>query len=149
MRNGVIAFTFAMLLPWTALLAQSTSAADTEAEAVKATIVTAYIQGLNNEKDVDKIWSGFHPDFKLLYVRDDSLHSFTIQQWVTGVERNPTPPEIPVHHEFTAVHVAGNAAIAQFEVYREDIHLFSDFMSLYRFEDGWKIVNKISYAHPR
>ena len=85
----------------------------------------------------------------MLYVRDDSLRTFSIQEWVAGFERNQDTPEIPVRAEFTAVHVAGNAAIVQFEVYREDLHLFSDFMSLYKFEDGWKIVNKISYAHPR
>ena len=80
--------------------------------------------------------------------RNDTLNSFSIQQWVANVERNPTPPEIPSRAEFTAVNVAGNAATVQFEVYRGDEHIFSDFMSLYKFEDGWKIVNKIYYSHP-
>jgi len=149
MKNGLSLLALISLLPNAGMHAQNGVDHAVEIEAVKATVQTAYIEGLNNEKNVDKIWSGFHPDFQLLYVRNDTLNSFSIQQWVAGVERNPEPPEIPARAEFTAVNVAGNAATVQFEVYRGNVHVFSDFMSLYRFSDGWKIVNKISYAHPR
>ena len=32
-------------------------------------------------------------------------------------------------------------------IYRAGKLIFSDYMSLYRFEDGWKIAGKIYYSH--
>lgn len=151
MKKQALILAFALTLPAAAITAQAGSDA-AEEEAVKATIVTAYIQGIHNERDVAKIRSGFHPDFNMLAFRDNSINKVTIEQWIGGIERSlersPEPPEVPVRPEFTAVQVSGNAAVAQIEVYRGDRHLYSDFMSLYKFEDGWKIVAKIYYSHP-
>jgi hypothetical protein len=142
----------ALLAVGSSLSAQSASAIEAEEEAVKEVIVTAYIEGIHNERDVDKIRSGFHQDFNMLSFRDDAINPVSIQQWIGGIEtsleRNPDPPEVPVRPEFAAVEVSGNAAVARIEVYRGARHLYTDFMSLYKFEDGWKIVNKIFYSHP-
>ena len=39
---------------------------DAEIENIKKTILTAYVDGLQNEGDIEKIDKGFHPDFELL-----------------------------------------------------------------------------------
>ena len=95
---------------------------------------------------------GFHEGFNMLSFRDNSIRPVPIEQWISGIqrslERNPDPPEVPVRPEFAAVEVSGNAAVARIEVYRGERHLYTDFMSLYKFDDGWKIVNKIFYSHP-
>ncbi len=152
MRKSMFVIAFAMALPISALVAQTGASANADEEAVKETIVTAYIQGIHNERDVEKIRSGFHPDFNMLSYRDNNVNKVNIEQWIGGIEssleRNPDPPDVPVHHEFTAVQISGNAAVAQIEVFRGERHLYSDFMSLYKFDDGWKIVNKIYYSHP-
>ena len=114
--------------------------------------ILSKVVGDPNERDVEKIRSGFHTDFTMLTFRDNGINKVPIAQWIQGIERslerNPNPPDVPVHHEFAAIQISGNAAVAQIEVYRGDRHLYSDFMSLYKFEDGWKIVNKIFYSHP-
>lgn len=142
----------ALVAVCTSLSAQSVSAIEAEEDAVKSVIETAYIEGIHNERDVEKIMSGFHPDFNMLSFRDDAINPVSIQQWIQGIERslerNSNPPEVPVRPEFAAVEVSGNAAVARIEVYRGERHLYTDFMSLYKFEDGWKIVNKIFYSHP-
>ncbi|MFA8433245.1 MAG: nuclear transport factor 2 family protein [Marinifilaceae bacterium] len=33
--------------------------------------------------------------------------------------------------------------------YKGNAPLFTDYLSLYKFNDGWKIVNKIYYRHPK
>lgn len=153
MRNELLTMVLLCMFPLTAAFAQNGADNAAEVEAVKATIETAYIQGIHNERDVAKIRSGFHPSFNMLSFRDNTINAVPIEQWISGIERslerNPDPPEVPVHHEFTTVQVSGNAAVAQIEVYRGEQHLYSDFMSLYKFDDGWKIVNKIFYSHPR
>jgi len=141
-----------LLVTGTALTAQAASGVAAEQQAVKSVIENAYIQGIYNERDTDKIMSGFHDEFSMLVLNENTLGKVTIQQWVEGIERsklaNPEPPAVPVTHDCSLVQVVGNTAVAQVEVFRGDRHLYTDFMSLYKFEDGWKIVAKIYYSHP-
>jgi hypothetical protein len=46
------------------------------------------------------------------------------------------------------VEISGTAAFCRVELSREGRHLFTDFLALYRFADGWKIVGKSFYRHP-
>ena len=47
------------------------------------------------------------------------------------------------------MNVTGNTASARVEVYRDGKHTFTDYLLLYKFTDGWKIVSKADHAHPR
>ena len=46
-----------------------------------------------------------------------------------------------------SIDITGSAAVARVELYRDFKHIFTDYLSLYRFDDGWKIVGKIFYQH--
>lgn len=153
MRQVLILVCALFMLPTTSLLAQAGADLEAERQAVMDVIRTAYIEGIHNERDADKARSGFHPEFNMLSLRNGEIARTTIQQWIEGIQRslegNPDPPAVPVRPEFTVVQVAGYAAIAQIDVFRGDTQIYTDFMSLYKFEDGWKIVAKIFYSHPR
>jgi hypothetical protein len=41
------------------------------------------------------------------------------------------------------VDVAAYAAVAKVQVYKGTTHFSTDYMLLYRFEEGWRIVSKI------
>ena len=43
--------------------------------------------------------------------------------------------------------VGSAAAVVRLELYRDGKHTFTDYLSLYRFADGWKIVSKIFHVH--
>jgi Putative lumazine-binding len=43
----------------------------------------------------------------------------------------------------------GTAATAKIEFYEGDELHFIDYLSLLKFDDGWKIVSKIAYAIPK
>jgi len=43
----------------------------------------------------------------------------------------------------------GRAAVAVLELLSGDKPVYTDMLSLYKFDDGWKIVTKIFYAYPR
>jgi hypothetical protein len=47
------------------------------------------------------------------------------------------------------VDIEGSAAVVRVEIWRDGAHTFTDYLSLYRFPDGWRIVGKIYYTHPR
>ena len=42
-----------------------------------------------------------------------------------------------------------NTASVRVEVFRDGKHTFTDYLLLYKFADGWKIVSKAFYSHPR
>jgi hypothetical protein len=48
-----------------------------------------------------------------------------------------------------SVDVTGNVAISKIEFYEGGKKKFIDYLSLIKFEDGWKIVSKIFYAIPQ
>ena len=141
-----------LLVTGSTLSAQVASAVTMEQEAIRGVIQTAYIDGIYNERDTDKIMSGIHESFNMLVLENNTLGKVTIQQWVAGIEQSkqshPEPPTVLITHECPLVQVVGNTAVAQVEVFSGDRHLYTDFMSMYKFDDGWKIVAKIYYAHP-
>jgi hypothetical protein len=50
--------------------------------------------------------------------------------------------------KFLNIDVEGTAAVAKVEFYTGNTLRYIDFLSLYKFESGWKIVGKIFYQIP-
>ncbi len=122
-----------------------------EKKAVAKVIREAYVDGIQNLGNIEAIQKGFHPGFSLLYIRDNQLKKFLIKDWIESVkkrkEKNPDRPKVKTTVKFLNVDVVGKAATAKFELYRDSKLVFTDFMSLLKFEGGWKIVSKISHRH--
>ncbi|HPE56625.1 MAG TPA: nuclear transport factor 2 family protein [Bacteroidales bacterium] len=128
---------------------------DSDEAAIKQVIQSAYVDGLQNKGPVEDIEAGFHPGFELLGVRNDELTKWPIYSWIqyheNKLEEDPTPPtaEEKVTCEFPLIDVTGTAAIAKIELYRGGEKIYTDYLSLYKFEEGWEIVSKIYFKHPK
>ncbi len=46
------------------------------------------------------------------------------------------------------IDITGTAAVVRLELFRDGVHVFTDYLSLYKFSEGWKIVSKIFYRYP-
>ena len=116
-------------------------------EAIKQVIEKAYIQGIHGNQDEETVKSGFHRDFAMLVMQDNALEKVVVDKWLTRVEmmktENPDLWEAETRHTFELVDVTGYAAVAKLEVYKGTTHFSTDYMLLYRFEEGWRIVSKI------
>ena len=125
---------------------------DADVEAVKLVIVESYIEGIHRNQDTDAILKGFHPDFAMVMVKDGSVSKMTIQEWVARIEEGKKKPDerpkVETTYEFATVEVSGTAAVARIELFKDGKLTYTDFISLYKFDDGWKIINKIYYRHP-
>ena len=128
----------------------SAQSGKSEAEVIKTVIQTAYVEGLQNEGDVKKIDAGFHPDFNLLSIgEDDNLRKLPIADWKTSTLEKKKKGELPrkgddlVSVKFKSVDITGTAASVKLEFYVGKTLKYVDYLSLYKFESGWKIVNKI------
>ena len=122
-----------------------------EEAAIKKVILSAYRDGICNVGDIEAIKKGFHPGFNLLGIGNDDLWKMPIYSWIRSVEKKKKegkfPPKQKVTFKFLLIDVVGTAAIAKIEFYKEKKKTYTDFLSLYKFSDGWKIVNKIFYKH--
>jgi hypothetical protein len=146
MNKGMLVILAAALV-----LPAHAAAADGDDEAVKAVIKSAYVDGVHAKGDPALMRAGFHPGFRMLVLKDGAMTPVTLDEWAARVEkgaaeRKGPPPEI--RHEFAHVDITGNAAVVGLQLYRGGKHTFTDYLSLYRFPDGWKIVSKIFQAQP-
>jgi len=120
---------------------------DVEKEAIKQVIEKAYIQGIHGNQDEEAVKSGFHQDFAMLVLQDDTIDKVGVDEWLDRIEtmkaENPELWSAETTHNFELIDVAGYAAVAKLDVYKGATHFSTDYMLLYRFENGWRIVSKI------
>jgi hypothetical protein len=139
-------FSLTLLAFGAGLLAQ-----DVDKILIQKVIQESYVDGIQNRGNIETIRNGFDPGFDLLGVRDNKLTKLSIGDWIANIEKsmqeNPNPPEHLTTVKFLNIDVTGISAVAKIELYRQDKLIFTDYLSLYKFEEGWKIVNKIYHRH--
>ncbi len=131
-----------------ALWAQST-----EEEAVKRVVTSAYVEGIQNNGSIEDIRKGFHPSFAMLRFMENTVNPFPIEEWITAIEKRraetkPDAKAIRTEANFLQVDVTGTAATVKLELSREGKKTFTDYIVLYKFTEGWRIVSKTYYRHP-
>lgn len=152
----ITSLTFFVLAMFVASLTNAqTVSVEEEQQLIKDVIQSAYVDGLQNEGNVEKIDAGFHPAFNLLGIsKGDQIWSLPIYTWremaVADVKlgKKPKTDEGIVTVNFLSVDVTGTAAVVKLEFLVDGEKKYIDYMSLYKFESGWKIVNKIFYKYP-
>ncbi len=134
------------------LLAFSCSASQTsDSEEIRKIVNEAYIGGIQNRGDIDVIRQGFSADFEMIIFSENNIEKRSIEEWISIVEEqkrtNPGPPEHPASAKILDVDVTGNLAVVKLELYRQGRKQFTDFLTLHKFDEGWKIVSKTFYRH--
>jgi len=122
-----------------------------EEAAIRQLIDESYVKGIHNRIEIGNIEKGFHPGFEMLSLNNNLLVKFPIYSWLENIRKTVEAglkPTAEVTARIPLVDVAGNAAMARVELFREGKHIFTDYMALYKFEDGWKIVAKTYYRIP-
>ena len=134
-------------------LASVTSLANPPDEAadVKAVVQSAYVEGVHAKGDAALMRQGFHPDFRMLVLRDGKMSAVTLEEWIGRLDarnkENPNAAKPAIKAEYPLINITDNAAVVRVELSRDGKHVFTDYLSLYRFPDGWKIVGKIFQSH--
>ena len=119
----------------------------TEQAAIKQVIEKAYIRGIHTTQDKGEVKSGFHPDFAMLVLQNNELEKVDVDLWLERVESmkadNPEMWNTETTYTFDMIDITGSAAVAKLNVHKGSVHFSTDYMLLYKFGDGWKIVSKI------
>jgi hypothetical protein len=124
-----------------------------ETEAIKQVVTTAYVEGIQNNGSVEAIRKGFHPSFNMLRFTDNEIKPYPIEEWIAAIEKRkaeakPDAKVIRTEANFLLVDVTGTAATVKLELTREGKKTFTDYIVLYKFTEGWRIVSKSYYRHP-
>jgi hypothetical protein len=123
----------------------------TEEESIKQVIMSAYVEGIQNGGSVDDIRKGIHPTFTMLRLADNEVKPYPIEEWITAIEKRKkesAPPAPRAEAKFLTTDITGNAAVVKLELYREGKKTFTDYLVLYKFTEGWRIVSKTFFRHP-
>jgi SAM-dependent methyltransferase len=120
-------------------------------KSIKALIQEAYIGGVYNDDDTQAMKIGFHEKSTVHQLHHQDLTIFSLQQWTMQVDRMKlVRPEWNrrTTAEIVILDLEGNAAVARVDVLNNQVPELTDFLSLYKFQDGWRITNRIFTRHP-
>jgi hypothetical protein len=124
---------------------------NSDEEAIKQVIQTSYINGIQNRGSAEDIRKGFHASFNMLRLVENDVKPLPIEEWIANIEKSkaknePAPPK--AEGKFLNIDIAGTAAVVKLDLFREGKKTFTDYLVLYKFNEGWKIVSKTYYKHP-
>lgn len=119
----------------------------TAEDAVRRVLADAYVSGVHVTRDVEAVRQGFHPDFVMLVNDDGRLVTVSLQTWLDRMQLDGVPTSDTIRHTVREIDVTGDAATATLEIYENGTHIYTDYFSLYRFPEGWRIVSKIFHGH--
>lgn len=147
MKTTALTLLAALCLTLTAMPAL----ADADDDAIRQVIQKAYVEGIQTTGDAEAIRAGFDPQFIMFVPKDEGIEQMSIETWISRIEKslaeNPDRETPNVSAEIDVLDKSGNVAVARIKVTRNGKHVFTDYMSLYKREDGWKIVAKVYQVH--
>lgn len=122
---------------------------DEEKKAIIKVIDEAYVTGLHNLGDLSKTEQGFHPGFELLNNNNNQLTKLPIYNWLesTKITKEKGDKRPLTTCEYDSVDITGNAAVVKLRLLRDSKVIFTDYLFLYKFNEGWRIVSKIYHRH--
>ncbi len=118
-------------------------AKDTEEEGVRQAL-NYYLQG-HATGDGENFKKAFHTEAKLFWMREGQLTQRTSAEFVAGASGKPAADEALRKRWIESIDITGNAAVAKVVLDYPNAR-YTDYMSLLKIGDEWKIVNKTFYT---
>lgn len=130
------------------IVANTHSSSQVQAEAAAARVpLENYIQG-HATGNGDFMRKAFHTDAKVMAFRDGKLTNLTSEEFASRFNGKPAADEAQRKRTIESVEITGNAGIGKIVLDYPSVK-FTDYMSLLKIGDEWKIVNKVFYAEQK
>ena len=125
---------------------------DPEAAAIIAVVDSAYVHGVHIDADPELMRAGMHESFVMFAQSDNGVTQTTREAWIERLtaaraRAAADAPKPRIKADITVLDRAGNTAVARVALFRDEKQVFTDYISLYRFADGWKLVGKVFTRH--
>ncbi len=136
-----------------ALIATTSLNADSRAD-VEKVIQSSYFNGAFNDLDTVSMRNGFHPDFAIFSANGNNISRYPIDAWIKSTEKRKQDPnfdktQAKMDCKIASLDITEGCAAAKIEISKNGKMVYTDYLSLLIFEDGWKIVAKVYHAHPK
>lgn len=113
------------------------------------TTVQKGIDAMYNKRKPELIKKYYHPGYVLQIVKENDLQLVYLHNRLEARadwERSgQCPIQAKVEIKIQNIESSGNAATVYFNYFMGNVHTCDDFIALYKFADGWKIVNQTTY----
>lgn len=136
------------LVSWAGALHERAKAEDE----VRSLVLSCYIHGAFNELNPKAMTKGFHPDFAIFSANGEEIERYPIKVWAESTAETKASAEFDPEknkwdHKFAILDVTGGAASAKIELSKDGKLVFTDYLSLLKFDSGWRIVAKVYHRH--
>jgi len=121
---------------------------------IETIIKASYFNGAFNDLDTQAMRQGFHPEFAIFSADGEDLSRYPIDAWIEGIEKRKQDPKYDsskakMDCKIVSLDVTGGAAAAKIEISKDGRLVYTDYLSLLKFSDGWKIAAKVYQAHQK
>ena len=144
----ILAVLFVVTLGVVGLTRIPTYSAPSQTETTAARVpLENYIQGhvTGNGEFMRK---AFHTEAKVMAFRDGKLTNMTSEEFASRFNGKPAADEAQRKRRIESVEITGNAGVGKIVLDYPTV-TYTDYMSLLKVGDEWKIVNKVFYAEPK
>jgi hypothetical protein len=120
--------------------------------AIREVVDRAYVQGVHIDADPVKIRGGMHDSFVMFVRNGDAVTALTRDAWIARIEASkaqakPGAARPETKADIKVLDRSGDTAVVRVKLFRDGTQIFTDYISLYRFESGWKLVGKVFHRH--
>lgn len=130
----------------------SNKTSNMEQKKIQLLINECYINGALNEMKTEEMRRGYHKDFAIFYKNGDELDKLPLEDWIALVknykeDKNKIIGLRTFTSEITQIDITEDAAFVKINLVRDNQLVFTDYITLLRFNDNWKIVTKVYHSH--
>ncbi|WP_299484813.1 nuclear transport factor 2 family protein [uncultured Allomuricauda sp.] len=107
-------------------------------------IVECDIEPLYLEGNLDKIKEGSHEEFRMNVLYKGTFYTRTRSEWLEDTKsvRKRNLPLKSTTWEFAQIDYEGHTAVVKLILYEEEELKYVDYLTLYKFETGWRVITK-------
>ncbi|MEN8223492.1 MAG: nuclear transport factor 2 family protein [Acidobacteriota bacterium] len=120
---------------------------DRDKESIKVVIKSGYVDGFFNEGSITQMKKCFHDSFVMFSRNGENLSKMTVDRWYEHVKAEKKRGKYPVKErvsvKFLHIDVTLNAAMVKIALIRGGKRFYTDYLSFYKFPEGWRLVSKI------
>lgn len=123
-----------------------------EEKEIQLLIEECYLNGALNKMETEKMRRGYHKDFAIFFKEGINLQKLPLEDWIAMVNDYKNGPNKnnglrSFGAEIVQIDVTEDAAFVKLNLSRNNVLVFTDYITLLKFEGKWKIVTKIYHSH--
>lgn len=152
MRIKHIKFLILLIIPVFAFTSSYYVERAVSVDEIKKVVLEGYVHGAFNELNPEAMAKAFHEDFAIFSTNGETLDRYEIEDWIEGTKRRKAkddfdPAKNKWDHKFEVVDATGGSAMVKVELSKDGKLVYTDYLSLLKFDAGWRVVAKVYHKH--